>query len=634
MLVKLEHANFHIGTQPLLEDATLQIDEKEKVCLVGRNGAGKSTLLRILAGQNKLDSGEHYQTAGLKIAYLSQEPPAARDQAIYDYVASGLGDICDLLIEYHHVSEQAAQDSNALERMLKIQETLDHQDGWRLQERVETVLNRLHLDGEQTMASLSGGWLRRVELARALVGEPHLLLLDEPTNHLDIEGIQWLEQFFAQYQGTIVFVSHDRAFIRKLADRIVDLDRGQISSWPGNYDTYLTKKAEQLEIEELHNKAFDKKLAQEEVWIRQGIKARRTRNEGRVRALKALRNERAQRVDRQGNASFTIAEAERSGKLVFEMHDAAFSFADKPIVRKLTTQVIKGERIALVGPNGCGKSTLLKLLLGELKPTSGTIRVGTKLEVAYFDQHRDALPKDASVIDAVADGKDTVTIGGQSRHVIGYLGDFLFAPDRVRQPVRVLSGGEKNRLLLAKMFLKPSNLLVLDEPTNDLDVETLELLEEQLSNFDGTVLLVSHDRAFIDNVATQCWRLSGDGNIELHVGGYSDLPPLKEVTKPALQPAVEKAITSEATNPVKPASAAKPKKLSYKLQLELDALPATIEALENEIDALQATIAQPEFFNQPIEQTTPTLERLAEAEQALEHAFERWQELDEMAAGH
>lgn len=476
---------------------------------------------------------------------------------------------------------------------------------------------------------MSGGWLRKAALARALVCEPDVLLLDEPTNHLDIETITWLEEFLKEFTGSIVFISHDRSFIRSMATRIVDLDRGKLVSWPGNYDAYLLAKEEALRVEEMQNAEFDRKLAQEEVWIRQGIKARRTRNEGRVRALKAMRNEHAERRSVQGNAKMQVEEALRSGKIVFEMENVSYSVAGKTLVRDFSVQVNRGDKIALVGPNGCGKTTLLKLMLGQLQPDSGKVRCGTKLEIAYFDQHRAELDPDKTVMDNLAEGKQEVMVNGRPRHVLGYLQDFLFHPKRALTPVRALSGGERNRLLLARLFLKPSNLLILDEPTNDLDIETLELLEELIDGYQGTVMLVSHDRQFVDNSVTDCWIFEGNGVINSYVGGYYDAHKQKADMRSFSQQAAApkpQGTTSAPKAEVKKRS----NKMSYNLLRELEQLPARLEALEAELTALQAEVAKPEFFNQSHAETQSVLQKMAETEQQLESAFERWEELEAM----
>ena len=518
-----------------------------------------------------------------------------------------------------------------LTRMAQIMEILDHQGLWQLDSRISEVLLQLGLNGDAELSSLSGGWLRKAALGRALVSSPRVLLLDEPTNHLDITTIDWLEGFLKEFQGSIVFISHDRSFIRNMATRIVDLDRGKLVSWPGNYDLYLLSKEEALRVEELQNAEFDRKLAQEEVWIRQGIKARRTRNEGRVRALKALRNERSERSEVMGTAKMQVEEAVRSGKIVFEMEDVNYQVGGKVLVRNFSAQVQRGDKIALVGPNGCGKTTLLKLMLGQLKADSGRVHCGTKLEVAYFDQHRADLDPERTVMDNLAEGKQEVLVNGRSRHVLGYLQDFLFHPKRAMTPVKALSGGERNRLLLAKLFLKPSNLLILDEPTNDLDVETLELLEELIDGYQGTVMLVSHDRQFVDNSVTECWIFEGNGEISTFVGGYYDAHHQRATAKPIRQ------VTADQNKPVAEKKAEQPKKtaakLSYNLLRELEQLPQRLEQLEAEIEALQAQMSDADFFTRPHSETQQVLTALAAAEGALEEAFARWEELEAMKNG-
>ncbi|TAA48147.1 ATP-binding cassette ATPase Uup [Corallincola spongiicola] len=626
-LLVLEDACLAYGQVPLLENANFTIEAGERVCLVGRNGAGKSSLMKVICGDVQLDDGRLQLRSDVRMARLDQDPPAKADVTVFDYIAGGLGDTGNHLRDFQALSlSMDADDAAAMSKLAELQSKLDAVDGWSFQSQIETIAKRLELDINADLASLSGGWLRRVALARALVTQPDLLLLDEPTNHLDIDAVLWLEQFITQFKGAIIFISHDRTFIRKLATRIVDLDRGVLTSWPGNYDKYLEGKATWLETEAKHQAEFDKRLAEEEKWIRQGIKARRTRNEGRVRALKAMRQERSERIDRQGRAAMQINEGEKSGKLVFELKEVALSRGDKLLFDGMTTQIMRGDRIALVGPNGCGKSSLIKMLLGEISATQGAFRCGTKLQTAYFDQYRDQLDPDKTVVDTVADGRQEFEYQGRMRHVLGYLQDFLFAPKRALQPVRALSGGEKNRLLLAKLFLKPSNLLILDEPTNDLDVETLELLEELVAQYPGTVLLVSHDRAFIDNVATSCWRFEGTAGLNIHVGGYSELPMLENGLK-------REASAETKPKPTVKASAPKTKKLSYKLQLELDGLPQRIEVLEQQVAELQTQISETEFFSQPVAKTQPVLDSLNAVEKELESAFERWEELDSQANG-
>ncbi len=625
-LLTLNQAELAFGDTPLLDRADFVIEPNERVCLVGRNGAGKSTLLKVLSGEIKLDDGQVLKNNNLKIARLEQDPPQAEGITAYEFVAAGMAEVGEALKAYHTLS--TSLDENVTEETLiklqKLQEEVDRLNAWQLDSKITQTLDLLKINPDTPLSDFSGGWLRKVALAKALVYEPDLLFLDEPTNHLDVPTIEWLEQFLIGFKGSIVFISHDRAFIRKLATRIVDIDRGKLSSWPGNYDDYLVKKEEALRVEEEQNKEFDRKLAQEEVWIRQGIKARRTRNEGRVRALKDMRNERSERVAVMGKAKIQVDTAERSGKIVFEGEGVEYAFEDKPIVKNLDFTVMRGDKIALIGPNGCGKSTLLKLLLSQLEPQSGSIKCGTKLEVAYFDQYRDILDPEKSVMDNLAEGKQEVEVAGRKRHVLGYLQDFLFHPKRARTPVKALSGGEKNRLLLAKIFLRPSNLLVLDEPTNDLDVETLELLEELLANYQGTLLLVSHDRSFVDNTATNSWFFDGEGVISKFVGGYSDASLQKQASAPvqAAKPKLE-----QSSEQKKPKAR---KKLSFKMQLELEELPVKLEQLENEIERLQAQVNQADFFSKQKEQTDVLLAQLAQAESSLEQAFSRWEELEEL----
>ncbi len=631
-VITLQNACLAFGDLPLLDKADAVFEPRERVCLVGRNGAGKSTLMKVIAGDIQLDDGVLRIEQDAVLSRLEQDPPKVSGVSVFDFVAGGLADIGKLLKDYHHQSLLVAEDysEKALNKLTQLQEQLDNRNGWEFETNIQQVLSRLDLNADTMLDDLSGGWLRRVALARALASKPDILLLDEPTNHLDIESILWLEEFLKDYSGTIIFVSHDRSFIRSMATRIIDIDRGNLTSFPGDYDQYLVGKEEALRVEDEQNALFDKRLAQEEVWIRQGIKARRTRNEGRVRALKAMRHERSQRLSVQGKAKITVDETSRSGKRVFEGENVFYAYEDKNIVKDFTFNITRGDKIAFVGPNGCGKSTLIKLLLAKLAPQSGTIKCGTKLEVSYFDQHRTELDLEKTVMDNLGDGKQEVMVNGKPRHVLGYLQDFLFHPQRARTPVKALSGGERNRLLLAKLFLKPSNLLIMDEPTNDLDIETLELLEELLATYQGTLILVSHDRNFIDNTVTSCWMFEGNGHISDYVGGYHDAKQ-QQANSVAMQAPVKE---KKEQKPAKPAAtAAKPakkKKLSYKFQQELDKLPALMEGLEQEVATLQATINQPDFFNLPTAETQSMLEQLAAKEQALEDAFMRWEELEEM----
>ncbi|WP_273976780.1 ABC transporter ATP-binding protein [Vibrio parahaemolyticus] len=633
-LLTIHNAQLAFGDHPLLDRAEFALQENERVCLVGRNGAGKSTLMKVLAGDILLDDGKIQITQDVVVSRLEQDPPRNQEGTVYEYVSGGLAEIGEQLKIYHDLLDLVAQDPSEknINRLAKIQEQLDHSNAWRFDDRVKNVLSALKLSPDTLLRDLSGGWQRKAALARALVCDPDVLLLDEPTNHLDVTTIEWLENFLKDFKGSIIFISHDRAFIKSMATRIVDLDRGQLSSFPGDYDNYLLEKEEMLRVEEMQNAEFDKKLAQEEVWIRQGIKARRTRNEGRVRALKKLREERRDRREVQGKVNLNIDDASRSGKIVFEAENVSFAYDGKQIVDNFSFNIMRGDRIALIGPNGCGKSTVLKLLLGQLEAQSGRLHCGTKLEVAYFDQYREILDPEKTVIDNLADGKQEVMVGGRQRHALSYLQDFLFAPKRARTPVKALSGGEKNRLLLARILLKPNNLLILDEPTNDLDIETLELLEEMLANYQGTLLLVSHDREFVDNTVTTSWIFEGDGVIEEFVGGYHDAKQQREqalaVRFSTEKPAKKEKVVEETPKTTQPKNNSK--KLSYKLQRELEALPAKLEQLESDIETLQEQVNDPEFFAKPVEQTQPVLEQLAALEQELEIAFERWEELEAM----
>lgn len=632
-IYSIQQGYLSYSAAPLLDHVELHIESGERLCLVGRNGAGKSTLMKVISGEVILDDGAITHLQDLKIARLEQDPPQTESATVYDYVADGVAELGKILADYHHqltLLEAHHDDDRVMRRLSELQEQLDQQQGWQFDTRINQILSLLSLTADTSLSDLSGGWLRKVALARALVNEPDLLLLDEPTNHLDIDSIAWLEDFLRQYKGAIVFISHDREFIQRMATRIVDLDRGVLTSWPGNYDAYLTGKEEWLRVEELKNAQFDKKLAQEEVWIRQGVKARRTRNEGRVRALKALRMERGDRREKVGTSKIQLDEAVRSGKIIFEGEGVNYSIDDKSLIRNFDFRVMRGDKIALIGPNGCGKTTLIKLLLGDLQSKGGSFYCGTKLEVAYFDQYRQQLDLEKTVMDNVADGRQEVDFAGRRRHILGYLQDFLFEPKRAMTPVKALSGGEKNRLLLAKLFLKPCNLLILDEPTNDLDIETLELLEELLAEYQGTLLLVSHDRRFIDNTVTHSWLFEGDGRITPYVGGFADVMATRQQQIVKTAASAVKTVSTTAVKEEKLAAPKKTRKLSYKLQSELDGLPAQLEQLEAKIESVQSQINQPDFFSLPVEQTKEILDALQQAELNLEQAFARWEELEAM----
>lgn len=639
-LLNLSNAYLGFGDFPLLDHTELHIEPNERVCLVGRNGAGKSTLMKVLAGEVQLDDGKLIFEKDIIVTRLEQDPPRHIQETVFEYVAEGIAHLSDLLKQYHHISQQMLTNysDELLAKLSQVQAQLEHNNGWQFENRIQDTLKLLELDPDKKLCELSGGWVRRAALARALVANPDILLLDEPTNHLDVEAITWLEDLLLNFKGSIIFISHDRSFIRKIATRIVDLDRGKLVSYPGNYDLYLETKAEDLRVEALQNELFDKKLAQEEVWIRQGIKARRTRNEGRVRALKKLREERRNRREVQGKAKIQLDTTARSGKIVFEIEHASYEVEGKTLLKDFSATIQRGNKIALVGPNGCGKTTFIKLLLGELQPTSGTIRCGTKLDVAYFDQYRAELDLEKTVMDNVADGKQDIEVNGVKRHVLGYLQDFLFPPKRAMTPVKALSGGERNRLLLAKLLLKPNNLLILDEPTNDLDVETLELLEELLADYQGTLLIVSHDRQFIDNTVEECFFFEGNGVLNQYIGGYFDAKQQQENyhASQAVQSQNQKKnepLVSELVKQEKPKAETKKVKLSYKEQRELEELPAKMEALEADIEALQTEVNSADFFSKEIAYTQEKLQALAEKEAELEQAFERWEMLENIKNG-
>ena len=629
-LLRLDKASLHYGTQVLLDEVDLVITRGDKLGLLGRNGTGKTTLLKVLAGELAPDSGERWLRPGVKLARLEQTLPEGDELTVFDVIASGLSQAGELVAEYHRLVHDADTDLDALAR---VQQRLESVDGWTLQQRVDTTISQLQLPADATMGELSGGWRRRVALGQALVGDPDILLLDEPTNHLDIPAIDWLEEQLRSFRGSLILITHDRRFLQNVANSIAELDRGHLTVWRGDYQGFLQHREHQLQAEERANELFDKRLAQEEVWIRQGIKARRTRNEGRVRALEAMRSERSRRRERQGRADFAVEDAGQSGKIVVELQHVSQAFGGRTIIRDFSTIIQRGDRIGIVGANGAGKSTLVKILLGELQPDSGVVKRGSKLEVAYSDQLRGQLDPEKNLIDNVCGGQEFIEINGKRRHAISYLGDFLFSPERVRTPVKALSGGEQNRAVLARLFSKPANLLVLDEPTNDLDIETLELLEEILLTFDGTVLLVSHDREFMDNVVTSLLVVEGNGMVSEHAGGYSDWlarggrlvetggqgdKGSAQAAAPAPSPAAAAAV----------ADAPKKQKLSYKDQRELAAMPGLIESLEQRQQALEAAMAAPDFYQREHGQVQEAIAQLAAVQAELEAAFERWAELD------
>lgn len=628
-LLRLDSASLHFGNLVLLDAVDFSISRGNKIGLLGRNGAGKTTLLKVLAGEIVPESGERWLRPGTRIAWLQQVLPEADEQTVYDVVASGLAETGRLLAEYHHlIQAEGLTDMKALSR---VQQQLEAQDGWRLQQRVETTISQLDLPADALMSELSGGWRRRVALAQVLVCKPDILLLDEPTNHLDIPAIQWLEEQLRNFKGALILITHDRRFLQNVANTMAELDRGRLTLWQGDYHGFLRFQEQQLLAEERANELFDKKLAQEEVWIRQGIKARRTRNEGRVRALKALREERGERRERVGRAGFAIENAARSGKIVAELEHVGQQFGDNLVIDDFSTVIQRGDRIGIIGANGAGKTTLVKILLGELQPTRGTVSLGTKLEIAYSDQLRGQLEPEKNLIDNVCGGQEYIDIGGRRRHAISYLGEFLFSPDRVRMPVKALSGGEQNRAVLARLFCKSANLLVLDEPTNDLDIETLELLEEILLNFAGTVLLVSHDRDFMDNVITSLIVLDGEGGVNEYVGGYSDWEArggsLSNARANSLSKPVKAAKQTSAAKQNKPVH--KKPKLSYKQQRELGNLPGKIEKLEQQQSLLEEQMSVPGFYQSDHQQVQRVSQELAKVQAQLEAAFNRWAELEQ-----
>ena len=639
-LLRLDKASLNFGTHVLLDEVDFEIKRGARIGLLGRNGAGKTTLMKVIEGIMGLDGGERWLRPGVKVAWLEQSLPDADEQTVYDLVADGLAEVGDLLKQYHHLtSNYEDADMAQLER---VQSALEAKDGWSLSQKVDTVISQLDLPADKLMKELSGGWRKRVALARALVREPELLLLDEPTNHLDIPAIEWLEKQLQDYHGALMLITHDRSFLQNVANKIVELDRGHLYQFEGTFERFLRYRAEQLAAEETANKLFDKKLAEEEVWIRQGIKARRTRNEGRVRALEAMRKERGERRVQQGKANFQVSSAERSGKIVAELTEITQRFGDKLVINKLSTTVMRGDRIGLVGANGAGKSTLLKILLGQLQPTEGKVKLGTKLEVAYFDQLREHLDLEKNLIDNVCGGQEYIEIGGKRKHAISYLSDFLFTPDRIRTPAKALSGGEQNRAILAKVFSRPANILVLDEPTNDIDIETLELLEDLLLGFDGTVLLVSHDRKFMDNVVTSIMVFEEDSHVREYVGGYSDWVRhggnLSDFAAPQAGPA--KDAVAKTIGGSEPAASAQPaaglgapqpapkKKLSYGEKRALESALKRIDELEAQQAKLEALISDPTFYEGESSQVNETLKEVASVAEALAQAYSDWEALE------
>ena len=630
-LLRLDNVSLAYGRLPLLAHVDFQIEAGERVCLVGRNGAGKSTLFRVIAGAALPDEGEVWRQETLRTSHLEQEVPPDTEQTVFQVVAAGLGELGALLAEYHHVTHQAvAAERTSLDRMAELHARIDALDGWNISQKVETVLTRLNLPADKPLAGCSGGTRRQVMLARTLVSDPDLLLLDEPTNHLDIAAITWLEDFLLVYRGALIFITHDRTLVKHLATRIVDLDRGKLSSFPGDFDTYLSRKEEMLEIEARAAAKFDKRLAEEEAWIRRGIKARRTRNEGRVRALQAMRRERSQRLAAQGKAGFKIDAGELSGKLAVDLRHVSFRYGDNLIIRDLSTGILRGDRVGIIGPNGSGKSTLLRLILGDLAPTGGQVVMGTRLRVAYFDQHRGRLDPEKTVRENMSDS-NYITVRGRSRHVIGYLKDFLFPPERIDSPVKALSGGERNRLLLAKIFTRSVNLMVLDEPTNDLDVDTLELLEDLLADYKGTLLLVSHDRTFLDNVVTSTLVFEGDGKVGEYVGGYEDWARYRRLVAAERTEPPKRATTAPSAAATEEKGDSRPRKLSYKERRELEALPGKIESLETERSELHAAMSDADFYRQPRDKIAAATDRLEAVARELEACYARWQLLESQA---
>jgi ATP-binding cassette subfamily F protein uup len=636
----LDQASLAFGHHPLLDQAHFQMDEGERIGLIGRNGTGKSSLLKILAKQHDLDSGNLWIAPELKVCYVPQEPHFDPNDQVFDAVAKGLGSLQKTLHDYHDISQQLSQNHAPkdidilLERMQSLQHILDQEQAWSIQARVETAIDHLRLDGNQFIHQLSGGLRKRVALAQALVTSPDILLLDEPTNHLDVSSIEWLESLLVDFKGSVLFITHDRKFLDRVSTRIVELDRGTLYSFPGNFSSYQALKSRMLADETVAQAKFDKFLAQEEVWIRQGIKARRTRNEGRVRRLEALRKERVARRNTMGTVDLQLDAGERSGKLVAELERVTHSFDGRIIVRDLSCRIQRGDKIGLLGPNGIGKSTLLKIILGELSPDHGKVTQGTKLSVAYFDQLRTQLDEEATLVDVISQGSEFIEIGGQRKHVISYLQDFLFPPERARSPVKSCSGGERNRLLLARLFTQPANVLVLDEPTNDLDIETLELLEELLVDYDGTLFLVSHDRAFLDRVVTQVMVFEGQGKIQEYIGGYEDWQRAKAFQeKKQIQPSRPEESKNKPANTIQVETfpskhSPKKNKLSFKERKELEELPSRIEQLEQEHKAILEKLSDPQLYRENLSYAKDLEQKSGAIDNELSAAMLRWEQLE------
>ncbi|QDQ28949.1 ATP-binding cassette domain-containing protein [Chitinimonas arctica] len=628
----VENACLAFGHVPLLDHADFVLEPGERVGLIGRNGAGKSSLLKAIAGTSKLDDGQIRVSNSERVAYVPQEPPLDPEATVFEAVAEGLGDLRQLLTDYHAAAHDAEHDPAALDRMMDLQHELEARDGWRLDSLVQGTLTHLGLPADKKVGELSGGWKKRVALARALVSEPELLLLDEPTNHLDLAAIEWLEGLIRNFQGAVLLITHDRRFLDNVSTRIIELDRGKLTSYPGNFSTYQARKADMLAAEAVENAKFDKYLAQEEVWVRQGIKARRTRNEGRVRRLEQLRRDRSARRDRVGNVNFLLDPGERSGKLVAELENVSKAYGGRTLIRDFTTRILRGDKIGLIGPNGAGKTTLLKLILGELAPDSGTVQQGSKQEIAYLDQFRSALPEDMAICDVISPGSDFVQIGTEKKHVISYLEDFLFAPQRARSPVKSLSGGERARLLLARLFTQPANILVLDEPTNDLDIDTLELLEELLANYTGTVFLVSHDRTFLDNVVTQVIAFEEDGKLMENPGGFDDWIATKTRMQAMAKSSPAKAETKAGAVAAAPRNT-RAVKMSYNETRDLERLPKEIEALEAEQRGLQEKLLDPNVYRNAPTDAAVWQARIEAIDQQVLEKMGQWEALEQKRLG-